>query len=305
MTPLQVDCFLAVLEHGNIAAASKALFLSPQVISQHISQLEKELTVRLFARGRTSAALTEQGQEFYDFAIRWIGLYNHTIRSIREAYDNLALRFTIGLSEYIDPVGAISEGIADFAHEHDSTEMHCVQKGNQDLLDGLFSGKLDVALVCGSQIVPRAELGIEPIAREDLRLFISGVIDLPAGLQPDSPQLQEVFLSRPHVNTPYGEWSAQGWNEVSRRMNSFLGVSPHSFYSMPNFRSVLSCIQTVPCTVVSDVRFGYLHEDEGIYNIPLNADSDLTCIFLKTNENPLVQELIDHLRWFYREPSSH
>lgn len=301
MTALQVDCFLAVLEHGNIAAAAKALFLSPQVVSQHISQLEKELTVRLFFRGRTSAALTEQGQEFYDFAIRWIGLYNHTIRSIREDYANLPLHFFIGLSDYIDAVGAISSGIADFAHEHDSTEITCVQQDNQSLMDGIFSGKLDVALVCGSQIVPQAELGIDPIAQEDLRLYISGVEYLPPGLQSDSPELQEVFLSRPHVNTPYGVWSAQGWSEVSRRMNSFLGVSPHSFYSVPNFRSVLACIQTTPCTVVSDARFGYLHQEDNIYNIPLHADSYLSCIFLKTNENPLVQEFINHLKWYYAE----
>lgn len=301
MTPLQVDCFLAVLEHGNIAAAAKALFLSQQVVSQHISQLEKELTVRLFSRGRTSAALTEQGQEFYDFAIRWIGLYNRTIRAIQEDYANLSLHFRIGLSDYIDVVGGISGGIADFAHEHDATEIRCVQKENQSLVDEIFSGQLDVALVCGSQIVPRAELGIEPIAKEDLRLYISGIDKLPEGLLPDSPELQEIFLSRPHVNTPYGDWSAQGWNEISRRMNSFLGVSPHTFYSMPNFRSVLACIHTIPCTVVSDARFGYLHQEDNIYSIPLQADSYLSCIFLKTNENPLVQEFIDHLKWYYRD----
>lgn len=301
MTPLQVDCFLAVLEHGNIAAAAKALFLSQQVVSQHISQLEKELTVRLFSRGRTSAALTEQGQEFYDFAIRWIGLYNRTIRAIQEDYANLSLHFRIGLSDYIDVVGGISGGIADFAHEHDATEIRCVQKENQSLIDEIFSGQLDVALVCGSQIVPRAELGIEPIAKEDLRLYISGIDKLPEGLLPDSPELQEIFLSRPHVNTPYGDWSAQGWNEISRRMNSFLGVSPHTFYSMPNFRSVLACIHTIPCTVVSDARFGYLHQEDNIYSIPLQADSYLSCIFLKTNENPLVQEFIDHLKWYYRD----
>ena len=53
MTPNQVDCFLAVLKHGNITAAAKAMFLSPQVVSQHISQLEKELSVPLFHRRRS------------------------------------------------------------------------------------------------------------------------------------------------------------------------------------------------------------------------------------------------------------
>ena len=299
MTPVQVDCFLAVLEHGNIAAAAKAMFLTPQVVSQHISQLEKELTVRLFSRGRTSAALTEQGQEFYDFAIRWIGLYNHTIKAIREDYENLSLHFNLGLSEYIDPVGAISGGINGFARDYKDSEIYSVQKDNNALIADILSGELDVALVCSSQMVPQAELGIEPIAKEDLRLYISGRVDLPEGVQADSPELQEIFSSRLHVNTPYGDWNSQNWSEVSRRMNSFLGVSPQSYLSMPNFRSVVACIHMVPCTVVSDARFGYLREEDGIYNIPLDAESELSCIYLKTNENPLVREFIEYMKHYY------
>ena len=299
MTSSQVDCFLAVLKHGNITSAARAMFLSPQVVSQHISQLEKELSVRLFSRNKTVMELTEQGQEFYEFAIRWIGLYNHTIKSIREVYDNLALHFSIGVSEYIDCVGTISGGIADFAHERSTTEIRCVQKGNQSLIDDIFAGKLDVALVCGSQITPYADLSIEPVAKEDLRLYISGVTGLPDDLRLDSPELQEVFNSLPHINTPFGQWGPQGWSEVSRRMNTFLGVTPHSYQSMPNFRSVLACIRTFPCTIVCDARFGYLRKEDNIYNIPLDAESELCCVWLKTNENPLVQEFIEHLKWYY------
>lgn len=299
MTSSQVDCFLAILKHGSITAAAKSLFLSPQVVSQHISQLEKELSVQLFSRSKNATVLTEQGQDFYEFAIRWIGLYNHTVKSIREVYDNLTLHFNVGVSEYIDPIGTISEGIADFAHERSSTEICCTHKDNQSLIDDIFSGKLDAALVCGNQIVTYADLAIEPIAKEDLRLYISGISNLPEGIGLNSSELQEIFLSRPHVNTPFGQWSSQGWTEVSKRMNSFLGVSPHFVYSMPNFRSVLACIHTTPCTIVCDARFGYIREEDGIYNIPLNADSDLCCIWLKTNENPLIQEFIEHLKWYY------
>ena len=243
--------------------------------------------------------LTEQGQIFHDFAIRWIGMYNHTLKSIREVYDSLSLRFHVGISEYIDTVGTISAGIADFAHGHDSTDIRCVQENNQHLLDALFSGQLDVALTCDSQITPHAELGIEPVAREDLRLYISGVSPLSPDLTLNSPELQDIFRSLPHVNSPFGHWSAHGWEEISRRMNSYLGVPAHSYYSMPNFRSVMACIRTVPCTVVCDARFGYLRESDGIWNIPLNVDSSLCCVWLKSNENPLIPEFIAHLKWYY------
>lgn len=255
----------------------------------------------LFSRSKSGMEPTEHGWDFYDYAVRWAGLYNQTMKSIREGCDNLSLHFSIGLSEYIDAVGRISGGIADFAHAHDSTDVRCTQKGNTGLLEDLFSGALDVAVTCSSQMIPRAELGMEPVAKEDLRLYISGVGGLTEGMTPDSPELQAVFRTLPHVNTPYGRWGSEGWEEISRRMNSYLGVSPHAYYSMPNFRSVIACVHTIPCTVVCDARFGYLRESDGLYNIPLNADSQLCCVWLKTNENPLIPEFIEHLKWYYRE----
>ena len=47
MTSVQIDCFLSVIQFGNITAAAKSLYLSPQVVSQHISALEKEISQRL------------------------------------------------------------------------------------------------------------------------------------------------------------------------------------------------------------------------------------------------------------------
>lgn len=302
MTPFQVDCFLAVLKCGNLAGAAKTLYLSQQAASQHIAQLEEELGVTLFHRSRAGMELTEHGLVFYDYAIRWSGLYDHTMKSIREVYDSLSLRFSIGLSDYIDAVGQISGSIADFAHGHDSTDIRCAQKTNAELLADLASGVLDVAVTCSSQMIPQAEFGMEPVAQEDLRLYISGVQDLPADLKPDSPELQAVFQSLPHVNTPYGHWSSHSWEEISKRMNSYLGVSPRSYYSMPNFRSVLACIHTIPCTIVCDARFGYLRDSDNIYNIPLAADSSLCCVWLKTNENPLIQAFIEHIKWYYQTP---
>lgn len=299
MTPNQVDCFLAVVKHGNITAAAKAMFLSPQVISQHISQLEKELDVSLFQRRRSGMELTSYGQEFYDFSVRWIGMYNHTLKSISELYNNLSLHFRIGISEYIDTLGIISGSIADFAHSHSSTDIRCEQQGNHILLEKLHSGELDIAIVCETQMAPGADLEVEPVAAEDLRLYISGVEDIDPNLKPDSPELREILQTLPHVDTPYGHWNTFGWKQIAKRMNSFLGLPSQSDYSVPNFRSVLACIHMIPCAIVCDSRFGFIRAEDGIFNIPLNVESNICCVWSKQNENPLIQEFVDHLKWYY------
>lgn len=299
MTPNQVDCFLAVLKHGNITAAAKAMFLSPQVVSQHISQLEKELSVPLFHRRRSGMELTAFGQQFYDFSVRWIGMYNHTLKSISELYNNLSLHFSIGISEYIDTLGIISGSLSDFAHSHSSTDIRCEQQNNHILIEKIHSGQLDIAIMCETQVTPGADLDVEPVAAEDLRLYISGVENIDPDLSLDSPQLREILQTLPHVDTPYGHWNTFGWKQVAKRMNTFLGLPSQSDYSVPNFRSVLACLHTIPCAIVCDSRFGFIRETEDIFNIPLNVESSICCVWSKQNENPLIREFVDHVKRYY------
>ena len=299
MTTTQIDCFLAVTQLGSISAAAKSLYLSPQVVSQHISALEKELTVTLFHRSKAGMDLTEHGRDLYDYSIRWKGLYNHTIQSIAELYNNLSLRFRVGISEYIDVLGAISGSISTFAQNHGSTRMRCVQQSNHVLFNSILAGDLDVAIMCETQVTPNADLEVVPVAKEDLRLYVSGVDDINPNLTLDSPELLDIFQSLPHVNTPYGHWNNLGWQEISRRMNTFLGVPAQTHYSVPNFRSVLACVHTIPCTIVCDARFGFTRETDGIFNIPLNISSDICCVWSKQNENPLIRDFVNHIRRYY------
>ncbi len=303
MTSIQIDCFLSVVKHGNIAAAAKAMFLSPQAVSRHISQLEKEFSVTLFRRTKGGMELTSHGQDFYDFSVRWKGLYNRTLKSISDNYSNLSLHFRIGVSEYIDVLSPISGSISDFAHSHTSTDIRCEQHNNHILIENILSGSLDVAIMCDAQVTPNADLEIEPVAQEDLRLYISDPHGDFPGLCMDPPDLKQAIQTLPHVNTPYGRWNTRTWEEVSRRMTTYLGVPAHSHLTVPNFRSVLACIRSIPCTVVCDARFGFIRESDHIFNVPLNVPSNICCVWSKQNENPLIREFAEHLKWYHQDRS--
>ncbi|WP_415777365.1 LysR family transcriptional regulator, partial [Kerstersia gyiorum] len=55
--------FRTVAEYGGFAAAESALGITRSAISQHMSDLEKRLGMRLCQRGRAGFALTDQGRE--------------------------------------------------------------------------------------------------------------------------------------------------------------------------------------------------------------------------------------------------
>ena len=59
MIDVKMISLLAVAELKNITKAAEALSLTQPAVSHHISQLEKELGVTLFIRGKGRLQLTE------------------------------------------------------------------------------------------------------------------------------------------------------------------------------------------------------------------------------------------------------
>lgn len=298
MTSIQIDCFLAAARTGSLAAAAKDMFLSVQVVSQHILNLEKELAVKLFVRTHEGVTLTDKGEELLAFSAKWIGLYSSTMKTLQEQYSNLTRKFRIGMSEYIDPLGQISGGIASFAEEHKTTDISGVQYSNQEIMKAVSDGEIDVALMCDTQITAGGDYEIVPFAREDLRLYISHGPDL-AGCSIEDEEVKKICQEFPHLDASYGPWNNEEWREISRRMSSRLGVSFAKSYTMPTFRAIVASANTLPCVVVCDARFGYLRDNDYLQSFPLAVESSICCVSDKKNENPLVQEFQRHMKYYY------
>ncbi|WP_299691050.1 LysR family transcriptional regulator [uncultured Tateyamaria sp.] len=64
----QIQSFAAVAQHGSLSAAARAMQSSQPTLSRHIAQLETDLGIRLFDRGREGMALTTQGAELLHHA---------------------------------------------------------------------------------------------------------------------------------------------------------------------------------------------------------------------------------------------
>lgn len=65
----RLNVFLAVAEQGSFTMAARQLGITQPAVSQHIAELERQLSTVLFERGG-KVALTEQGRVFLDYARR-------------------------------------------------------------------------------------------------------------------------------------------------------------------------------------------------------------------------------------------
>lgn len=300
MQKIHIDCFIAAADSGSILAASKDLFLSPQTVSQHIKNLEEEVGQTLFDRSKSGVSLTSEGRLLYRYAIQWQGLYWYTKRRIEEYYTSIAASFSIGISEYVDVMGAISGGIAAFRDKHSSVSMRGQQYSNRVLTEKIANGSIDAGIIDEMQITAGNDFEFRTFAAEDLRLYISGYHPESPDEKPSIRTIRHVLNNLPHISTSYGIWNAQEWEEISHRISSFLGYDFVLHYESVNFRSCILNLKTIPCSVVCDARFGYLPENNDIFNIPLPTDTHLCIFWHKKNENPLIDEFADHMTDYYR-----
>ena len=70
MLDVKTKTFLAVAEYKNFTKAAEALALTQPAVSHHINQMETELGVRLFIRGRGKVMLTREGEIVANYAKR-------------------------------------------------------------------------------------------------------------------------------------------------------------------------------------------------------------------------------------------
>lgn len=291
MNKTQIDCFLSAARTGSVTAAASACYLSVQVVSQHILNLEKELGTILFNRSKTGVSLTENGERFYTYAEKWTGLYESTMRRIGEYYSSLSASFHIGVSEYVDVMGNIAGGIRSFREKYPRITMTGSQYKNRILLKQVENGYLDVAVINELQISTGDDFDHMRIAREDLRLYISNSRDK----QPADPSII------PHISSSYGVWDTSDWEEVSHRMTQFLGHDFSRHLEAANFRSCVLNLRTIPCSIVCDARFGYLPPDNEYCSIPIKEDSWLCVLWHKKNENPLIRKFSEHMKTYYAD----
>ena len=301
MTIIQISCFLKSVETRSFSDTAKELYLSAQAVSQHISNLEAEIGAPLFFRNKDGVVLSEVGRHFFHYATKWKGLYEQTLLDIRELYQAMASSLKIGVSEYIDIAGLLGSGLLDFKEKHPEIAIEGRQLSNRVILQKVNDGAIDIAIMCDTQVVSGGDFEAVPFAKEDLRLYISG-ISLPGESKVlDKKDIPSFTGSLPHIDASYGIWNAKDWDEISRRMSVFLGFAVKERYVMPNFRSIIACIKTRPCTIVCDARFGYLRDSDDLYSIPLDIDTNVCCVWHKRNENPSIRQFVDFMKWYYEE----
>lgn len=291
MNTNQIDCFLEAAKRLSFSAAAAELFLSPQAVSKQVIALESELNTRLFDRNGPKLSLTETGVQYQRLFENHARQYSFLLEDIQLHQKSLAMGLRIGISEWLDPFGPFGDGFRSFFAQKNSTNFSMHHHTNNDLVDALLTGQVDCAFFSGAQQPDRRDMEAVVVAREDIHLYA------PSDLG-DGP-VREDCWGLPLLMTLAWNWIRTEYRLLGARERLVANLKPPELITLPNYQSLLMEMLHTRGVTLAGCRFSPYTRIPTLRSYPLGITDDVVCLWLRTNENPLLPELAGHLSGYF------
>lgn len=140
----QLRYFVTVAQTLNFSEAARKLYITQGTLSQQIQQLEYELGSTLFERSSHSVSLTEAGQELLPLALDTIAASEACLTRMNDLRSALTGSLKIGAAKTFR--GMLIDAVKAFAREHSGVTLNIQFATEEELLEMLRTGEIDLAL---------------------------------------------------------------------------------------------------------------------------------------------------------------
>lgn len=138
--------FVAVAEELNITRAAEKLAMAQPPLSAQMHQLEEELGVTLFIRGKRRLTLTPEGEVMLQRARQILELVQKTHAEVSSMEGGLSGMLYISMVEGSAP-GLVADWIAGFREEYPNVQYNLWNGSTDEVTDRLRKGLADVGVV--------------------------------------------------------------------------------------------------------------------------------------------------------------
>ena len=138
--------FLVVAREENITRAAALLHVTQPTLSRQLMQLEEELGVKLFRRGKYHVSLTEDGMLLRRRAQEIVELAEKTEQEFQRQEGELAGDISIGTGE-TNSMTDLSKKIAAFRAGHPLVRFHIYSATADEIQERLEKGLLDLGML--------------------------------------------------------------------------------------------------------------------------------------------------------------
>ncbi|MFJ8111845.1 LysR family transcriptional regulator [Streptomyces sp. NPDC096132] len=173
--------FTALARTASFTATAAELHLAQSTVTVHIRTLERELGTRLFDRLPAGALLTESGRRLLERAEDVLDAVAR-LRAAGEGEGTVGGRVAVGTPESLCST-RLPAVIAALRTSHPEVEIHLDAAGTAECVEGVRSGRLDLALLLDDE-ADFPEVTTEPVASEPLALLCAPGHPLAARARP-------------------------------------------------------------------------------------------------------------------------
>ncbi|WP_067466245.1 LysR family transcriptional regulator [Actinomadura macra] len=142
----QLEYFVAVTEEASFTKAAARLHVAQPGVSAQIRQLERELGQPLLDRSGRTVRLTEVGAAVLPYARAALAAIEGARLSVDELTGLLRGHVTIGTIDWIRSL-ELPAMLAGFHRDHPQVEITVTQDDSATLVDGLLTGRIDLAFI--------------------------------------------------------------------------------------------------------------------------------------------------------------
>ena len=142
--------FLMVAEELNITKAAERLYISQQSLSNHISNMEKELNVKLFVRS-PKLSLTYAGDLMVENATQILDLHSQFLTKVGDINRNYLGMLRVGVSHTCG-LALLPDILPAFRKEFPQVEFSLFEGNSNQLEDELSHGRVDL-IICFQPIM--------------------------------------------------------------------------------------------------------------------------------------------------------
>ena len=150
MNFLHLRYFLMVAEELNITRAAERLYISQQSLSNHISNMEKELDVKLFTRS-PKLSLTYAGDLLVQTATQILDLYSQYMTKVGDINRHYLGVLRVGISHTCG-LALLPVVLPQFRKEFPMVEFSLYEGNSTQLEDALSHGRVDL-IICFQPIM--------------------------------------------------------------------------------------------------------------------------------------------------------
>ena len=145
MTLQQLHYFKTLAETGNYAEAAEALMISQSDLSSAVSELERELGVKLFERRSRHALLTEEGKVFLGYVTAASESLSKGKKEMQRFAEQAKIYVSVGYIYSVSrDIQNILSGFMIDLEDDDIDIKNIVQYSNDAILDTLGTGRADI-----------------------------------------------------------------------------------------------------------------------------------------------------------------